>query len=139
MGLPHRLLPALDQDNEFFWTSGRDGRLRFLRCPSCGYYVHPPAPLCPRCLDRHPEPAAVSGRATVHSFTVNHQRWSPDATEPYVIAIVEMAEQDDLRLTTNLVDVDPDEVVVGMPVAVRFEDHDPVFLPVFAPAAQEAP
>ena len=31
-GPSFRLLPRLDEDNEFFWTSGADGRLRFLQC-----------------------------------------------------------------------------------------------------------
>ena len=72
---PHfRVLPALDFDNEFFWTSGRDGVLRFLRCAECEVLVHPPVPYCAQCGGR-PEPTAVSGRGTVYSFTVNHQAW----------------------------------------------------------------
>jgi len=27
-----RVLPSLDEVNAFFWTSGEDGTLRFLRC-----------------------------------------------------------------------------------------------------------
>ena len=131
---PFRVLPRVDADNEFFWTSGRDGRLRFLRCGGCGYFVHPPGPVCPRCLGTGLAPEAVSGRATVFSFTVNHKAWAPDITEPYVIAIVELAEQEDLRLTTNIVNAEPDAVSIGMPVKVLFEDHDGVWIPVFEPA-----
>jgi len=138
-----RVLPRLGTDNRFFWTSGRDGVLRFLRCRGCGYYVHPPTPICPECLSRDLTPQPVSGRATVYSFTVNHQPWSPDITEPYVIAIVGLVEQDDLRLTTNIINVEPGGVAVGMPVRVVFEDHDPVFIPLFEPApvdgAEEGP
>jgi uncharacterized OB-fold protein len=36
-------------------------------------------------------------------------------------------------LTTNLVDIEPEDVRIGMPVEVVFEDHDPVFLPLFRP------
>jgi uncharacterized protein len=129
---PFRVPPLLDDVNEFFWTSGRDGTLRFLHCGECDYYIHPPAPICPRCLNRRVEPKAVSGRATVFSYTVNHQPWdgSPD---PYVVGLVEIAEQDDLRLTTSIVGCEPDEVQIGMPVRVVFEDMDPVFLPLFEP------
>ncbi len=42
-----------------------------------------------------------------------------------------------MRLTTNLVDVDPDAVHIGMPVEVVFEDHDPVFLPLFRPCDEQ--
>jgi len=131
---PFRVLPHIGPDNQFFWTSGRDGVLRFLRCRGCGYFIHPPGPICPRCLERDLSPEPVSGRATLFSFTVNHQKWSPDIEEPYVIALVQVEEQDDLRLTTNLVNVEPDEVRIGMPLRVVFEDHDPVFVPLFEPA-----
>jgi uncharacterized protein len=127
---PLRLLPLLDTENEFFWTSGSDGRLRFLRCQRCGYYLHPPVPRCPRCWTAEVEPEAVSGRGEVFSFTVNHQSWDGSA-EPYVIAIVQLVEQDDLRLTTNLLDCEPDEVAIGLDVEVVFEHRDPVWLPLF--------
>jgi len=127
-----RALPVLGFDNEFFWTSGREGVLRFRRCDDCGYLVHPPVPYCPRCRGRNTAPAPVSGLATVTTFTVNHQPW--DGTdETYVIAIVTIDEQDDVRLTTNIVGCAPDEVFVGMRVRVVFADHDPVFLPLFEP------
>jgi uncharacterized OB-fold protein len=129
-----RVLPTLDEPSAFFWTSGADGKLRFLRCEACSYLIHPPAPLCPRCESRDAAPTEVSGRATLHSFTVNHQSWD-GTTEPYVIGLVEIEEQPDVRLTTNIVDVDPGAVRIGMPVEVVFEDYAPVFVPVFRPAA----
>ncbi len=79
-------------------------------------------------------PAVVSGRATLHSFTVNHQPWD-GAGDVYVIGVVQIDEQADVRLTTNIVGIDPAEVRIGMPVEVVFEDHDPVFLPLFRPVA----
>ena len=129
---PFRVQPALDDENRFFWTSGADGRLRFLRCRSCGYFLHPPSPRCPRCGSRELVPEAVSGRGEVFSYTVNHQPWD-GATEPWVIALVSFPEQDDLRLTTNIVGCEPDEVRIGMPVRVTFEQHDQVHFPVFEP------
>jgi uncharacterized OB-fold protein len=134
---PHfRVLPALDFDNEFFWTSGRDGVLRFLRCAECEVLVHPPVPYCAQCGGR-PEPTAVSGRGTVYSFTVNHHSWD-GTTDPYVIALVAIDEQPDVRLTTNLVDCELDDVHIGMSVEVVFADHDPIYLPLFRPVVPGA-
>jgi uncharacterized protein len=127
-----RLLPRLDPTNEFFWTGGRDGVLRFLRCGSCRRFVHPPVPLCPFCLSVDLAPEAVSGRGTVHSFTVNHQQWIP-GSDPYVIGLVAIDEQPDVRLMTNLVDCEPDEDLIGTPVQVVFEPNDDVYLPLFRP------
>jgi len=130
-----RVLPRLDDSNRFFWTSGEDGRLRFLRCAACHHYVHPPVPRCPYCLDGPLVPEAVSGKGVVHSFTVNHQEWIP-GSDPYVIGLVTIAEQDDVRLTTNLVDCAPDEVWIGMDVEVTFEPEQDVCLPLFRPARE---
>jgi uncharacterized OB-fold protein len=128
-----RILPRRGADTDFFWTSGADGQLRFLRCQDCGLFLHPPAPRCPRCLSKSLAPEVVSGRATVFTYTINHQPWYPNFDPPYVIAIVEIEEQPSVRLTTNIVGCAPDEVYVGMPVQVAFEQYDDVYIPVFTP------
>jgi uncharacterized OB-fold protein len=137
--VPFRILPRLTDLNRGFWTGGADGELRFLRCQECGYYNHPPTPLCPRCHSKRQQSEAVSGRATLHTFTVNHQAWMPGPELPYVIAIVALPEQDGLRLTTNLVNVAIEDVRIGMPMQGTFELHpDPdgdVYIPLFEPAA----
>jgi uncharacterized OB-fold protein len=131
---PFRILPRLGGATEFFWTSGADGQLRFIRCQRCGYYVHPPSPICPVDLSKDLAPERVSGRGTVHTFTVNHQPWIPGYEPPYAVAIVELEEQEGLRLMTNVVGCPPEEVRIGMPVRVTFEHHDDVWLPLFTPA-----
>lgn len=133
--LPFRVLPALDGTNDFFWTAGREGQLRFLRCQACGYFLHPPSPRCPSCGSRDVAPEPVSGRATVFSCTVNHQPWTGE-TEPWVVAIVELAEQEGLRLTTNIVGCPPEDVAIGQEVEVVFEQHDDVWFPLFRPVAR---
>lgn len=134
---PFRVLPAVTVDNEHFWRGGRQGELRFLRCADCGYWIHPPAPVCPECLGRDLAPSAASGRGTVLTYTVNHQPWYPNLDPPYLVAIVELPEQEGLRLTTNIVGCLPEEVHFGMPVTVVFEEYpdgdDSVWLPMFAP------
>jgi len=131
---PLRLLPAVGPENEHFWQGGADGRLQFLRCGDCETWIHPPQPLCPGCLSKNLAVAAVSGRALVHTFTVNHHTWIPGFDPPYVVAIVELEEQIGLRLTTNIVGCEPDRVAIGMPVTVCFEAlEDGVFLPLFQP------
>ena len=128
-----RVLPRVDQTNEFFWRAGGEGVLKFLRCRSCRRYVHPPVPRCPYCLRGQLAPEPVSGRGELHSFTVNHQQWVP-GSGPYVIGLVTIAEQDDVRLTTNIVDVEEDMLRVGMAVDVTFEQCEDVWLPLFRPA-----
>lgn len=129
-----RVLPALDDENRFFWTSGEDGQLRFLRCQDCGYFLHPPIPRCPECASRNLAPDALSGRGEVFSVTVNHQSWD-GGTEPYAIAVIAFPEQVGLRLTTNVMGCAPDDVYIGMPVQVAFEQRGDVWFPLFEPVA----
>ena len=131
---PFRVLPRVTDLNRHFWTGGAEGELRFLRCRPCGTFVHPPAPVCPGCLSREVAPEAVSGRATVVTYTLNHQPWVPAPDHPYAIAIVELAEQPGLRLMTNVVNCPADAVRIGMPVRVVFEQHEDVYVPLFEPA-----
>jgi uncharacterized OB-fold protein len=75
----------------------------------------------------------VSGDGTVYSFTVDHYPFNPSVPVPYVVALVELVEQQDLRLPTNIVDCDPAVVRIGIPVHVAFEPQDDVWVPVFRP------
>jgi uncharacterized OB-fold protein len=127
-----RLLPRLDRENTFFWTSGADGHLRFLRCKECRSFVHPPAPRCPDCLSSELSPEVVSGRATVVSCTCNVQQWIP-GSDPYLIGLVAIEEDESVRLITNLVEVAVEDVEAGMPVEVVFEEQEDVFIPLFSP------
>jgi uncharacterized protein len=132
--LPFRVTPALDPVNEFFWTSGADGQLRILRCQKCGFWIHPAAPRCRQCLSADVLPEPVSGRATVATYTVNVHPWVPEA-EPYIIALVALPEQAGLFLTTNLVDIDSDDIRLDMDVEVVFESANDLYYPLFRPLA----
>ncbi|MCU1452009.1 MAG: hypothetical protein JWN46_155 [Acidimicrobiales bacterium] len=136
-----RPLPELTPANDWFWTSGADGRLRIQGCTECATLVHPPVPICPRCRSRAWKPTPVSGRGTVVGCTVNAHPWLPgfDLDPPYAIAVVALAENPDVRLTTNIVGCEPDEVHVGQEVAVRFEQVEDVWLPLFEPTGADLP
>jgi len=134
----YRPTPRVTALTEAFWTGGRDGVLRIQRCTDCGYFVHPPGPVCPQCLGRALEFAAVSGRGTVVASTVNHQAWYPGWETPYAVAIVELVEQPGLRCTTNIVGRPPSAVRIGLPVVVEFLEHGDVWLPLFRPAGDAA-
>jgi acetyl-CoA acetyltransferase/uncharacterized OB-fold protein len=134
-----RPLPQLTPVNEWFWTSGADGRLRVQGCQDCKALVHPPVPICPACRSRSWAPTVVSGRATVVGFTINQHAWLPGLDPPYVIAVVALAEDPTVRLTTNVVGCDPGEVHIGQEVMVRFERHEDVWLPLFSPTGDTDP
>jgi uncharacterized OB-fold protein len=80
-------------------------------------------------------PEELSGRGLVYAFTVNHYQWLPDMEPPYVVALVELVEQDGLRLMTNIVGCPVDEVSTGMEVEVVFAQTEDVYVPLFRPVA----
>lgn len=132
-GQPARPLPVVDLDTLAFWTSGSEGKLSIYRCQDCAYYIHPPVRFCPQCESRDVEPEAVSGRGTVTTFTVNHQPWLPGLKIPYVLALVSIVEQADVRLATNIMNCDPESVTMDMPVKVFFEQVEDLWVPLFEP------
>jgi hypothetical protein len=130
---PERKLPQLTQETEAFWTGGKDGKLLIQRCTHCGLYQHPPLPICSACRTETVAPTPVSGKGKVKTYTVNHQQWLPGLDEPFVICAVELDEQSELYVFSNLLGP-PEEAHSGMRVEVCFENHEDVWLPMFRPA-----
>ena len=129
------MLPPLDDENRAFWTGGADRRLMILRCQECDLWVHPPAPIC---TNGHESllPKQASGLGRVWTYTVNRHAFHPSVPVPYVVAIVELVEQPDLRLIANITGCRPEDVYIGMNVHVSFEEHGEIFVPVFEPEGE---
>jgi uncharacterized OB-fold protein len=123
----------LEAETAFFWTAGAERRLLICRCGDCGRYQHPPLPRCIACGSLQMNPAPVSGRGRIATFTVNHQPWIPHLAVPFVFAAVELVEQPELYVFTNIVGCPVDDVRIGLNVEVVFEPHEDVFLPLFRP------
>ncbi len=92
----------------------------------------PPSASCSEC-GGSTSYEATSGKGTVFTHTTNAHPYNPAVPVPYDISIVELADQEGLRFTTNVVGCPPEDVHIGMPVRVQFEQHGEVFVPVFAP------
>lgn len=134
MSAPGRPLPTITPENEFFWTAGADGVLRLQECGDCAALIHPPQPVCRYCRGTNIGVRDVSGRATLAGFTVNHRFSLPGMPAPYVVAQVAIDEDPRVRLTTNIIDCDPERLELGQQVDVTFEQHEDVWLPLFRPA-----
>jgi acetyl-CoA acetyltransferase/uncharacterized OB-fold protein len=134
-----RPLPLLKPETSFFWTAGGEGELRFRRCSGCRELIHPPRPICPYCRSRVIDTAVVSGRGVVAGYTINHRPWIPGLAPPYVVAIVAIEEDRRVRLTTNIVGCEAQEVFIGLRVKVRFERQDDVWFPLFEPTGNIDP
>ncbi|HEX4189470.1 MAG TPA: Zn-ribbon domain-containing OB-fold protein [Marmoricola sp.] len=129
-----RLMPSPTAESQQFWTGGRDGDLLICRCGACGRFFHPPSAACFRCRSTDVTPSPVSGRGRVAAYTVNHQPWLPGFDPPYVVAMIELADEPDVRVTSNVVGIGPDDVTIGLEVEVFFEQWDDLWIPLFRPA-----
>ena len=118
-----------------FWDGIRQHKLLVQKCASCGKLRHTPKPLCSDCLSQEYTWIPLSGQGQVYSYTVMHRApaSSFEGELPYVVALVELKEG--VRMISNLVRCTPQQVRVGMPVHVVYEDvTDQASLFKFAPA-----
>ena len=132
--IPVKPRPRLTPDNRRFWDACRAHRLELPWCAKCQLSFLPPSPVCPGCLSEALDWRAASGRGVVSSFVVVHQQWFAAFAEdiPYNVIQVELDEGP--RLTSSLVDVDNQDIYIGMPVEVVFDDIDEqLTLPRFRP------
>lgn len=137
-----RPLPLVTDDNRHHWSGSAQG-WSVLRCVACRRWLLPPAPVCRHCHADGPVPEPVSGDARLLSWTLNVQPWLPGMEVPFVVVLLALDEQDDLRLLTDLLDADgnmvrtTDGLFIGAPLRLVFEQvADDVALPqaVLAPA-----
>lgn len=133
-----RPLPAVNEMSAYFWKGGKDGKLHIAQCGACRHWIHPYAARCPKCHSAEIAPQPVSGKGTVAGFSINHQAWQPGLRLPYVVALVSLDEQEDIRLMTNLPNTPIDKVRIGLPVTVNFTQEGDLFIPEFDAAPEEA-
>lgn len=117
-------LPTIDDESKGFWEGCKLHELRMQICRDCGFYCFPPFPMCPRCNSMDRKWERVSGQGKIYSWYVVHHATHPDFVNdvPYMVVVVTLAEQEDLHLAGNMVDCKPENIWVGMPVEVVFED-----------------
>lgn len=118
-------LPIPNEDTKPFWDGLKEHRLRIQKCRQCGQFRFPPRVICPHCMSLESQWVEVKGMGTVYSFTIVHHAYTPayESEIPYVVAIVELEEG--IRLITNIIGCKPEQVQIGMPVELAFEDVTP--------------
>lgn len=129
-------VPRVDEETRGYWEACRRHELVLQRCGQCRTLRYYPRTVCPECLSDEVRWERMSGRGTVYTFTVTYQNQAPGFRDelPYVLAYVTLDEGP--QMLTNVVGCKPDEVEIGMPVEVTFEDvNDEIAIPRFKPVA----
>jgi uncharacterized OB-fold protein len=136
-GMPR---PEPNMDDEGFWRHCAQRRLMIQCCAECGAPRHPPTPVCWKCRSLQTAWTQAPARAEVFTYTVVHHALH-DAVAgrtPYVVALVSFPDLPGPRLVTNITDVDPERVCIGMPVTLWWDDvGGGMFLPRFRPANEQ--
>jgi uncharacterized protein len=118
-------IPVKEPETAFYWEGLVARELRILRCQHCRRLVHYPLACCPSCQSFELVPEALSGDGFLYSFTDVHVRFVDGIEPPYVVGLVELVEQSGLRVLTNIVDVDINEITIGMKLRPLFVDIAP--------------
>ncbi|WP_408907104.1 bifunctional MaoC family dehydratase N-terminal/OB-fold nucleic acid binding domain-containing protein [Streptomyces cavernicola] len=122
--------PVINRDNAGFWAGVEQRRLLVQRCTDCATLRFPWLPGCNGCGSEHWDTVEASGEGTVYSYVVMHHPPFPAFDPPYAVGLVELAEG--VRMISNVVGTPTDEVRIGMPVRVEFQQVDEeLVLPVF--------
>ncbi len=129
-----RYLPEPTKISKPFWDSCKAEAMEIQRCADCGTYAFYPVLVCPECASRQLEWTPVSGRGSVHTFTVAEQSIFPDVEGPTVVALIELEEG--AMMTSNIRTGDPGAVHIGMNVTLAYEPvSDEITLPIFEVAS----
>ncbi|MEU3270230.1 OB-fold domain-containing protein [Saccharomonospora sp. NPDC006951] len=120
---PPTAVPRLvvTQDNEFWFTAAKRGRLEIQRCADCHTLRHPPAPACANCRSLSWDSVRASGKATLHSFTVIHHPRDAAFGYPLIVGLADLEEG--TRLVADIAGIDRDELRIGMELEVGFAEH----------------
>ena len=129
----HRPSPMPDEVTRFFWEAAATGRLVLQRCEACHRYQYPPEIVCTYCQHSGFEHVELSGGATLYTYCLVERPFHAGFVDrvPYVLALVELNEQPELRMLTNLLTAEVGRLSLGMELEVCFEQLGQLKLPQF--------
>ncbi len=126
--------PQPSRDDAPFWAGCAQRKLVVRHCDACDRSFHPPMPSCPRCAATRLSWKQVSGNGEVYTYTVSHHPTFPalKGHGAYNVAVIMLDGADDVRLVSNVVGIENDELRIGLPVSVYWDDiGDGMYLPRF--------
>lgn len=119
-----------------FWDGCKNRNLLIQQCKNCKKHIFYPKLFCPFCLSKDLSWVEATGKGKIYSYTIVHSYQPTEFSEdvPYVIAIIDLDEG--VRMMSNIVDYNPEEVRCDMNVEVVFEEvTDEFTLPKFKPVS----
>jgi hypothetical protein len=124
--------PSPTPETAPFWEGTKAHELRMQQCNNCGKFYFYPRSFCRYCTSRDVEWKTISGRGTLASYIINQRPTPPfDKDTPIVVAMIILEAGP--QMMSNIVGVEPkpENLPLGAPVQVDFEDRGDQVLPVF--------
>ena len=115
--------PYIDLDNQGYWDAIKNHKFALQYCTECNKFIHPPRPMCPTCRSQDTmEWKESSGKGILYSYIAftSPKMAYPAYELPYAVVLVELEEGP--RICANTHEIEPDEIEIGMPVEVMYED-----------------
>ena len=135
MSAEQKAIPVATERDRPYWEGARAHKLVLQRCSGCMLYSAQPRVVCPRCHGTEFEFSPVSGRGVIFSYAIARQTLAPGFGDelPYVFVEVQIDEEPTCVVMANLL-IDEsrfDQLDLGLPVEVVFEDRGEATLPQF--------
>ena len=130
-------LPEIQSYSQGFWDGTKQHKLMVQHCNDCDANIFYPRRDCPECWSQNLGWIESSGRARVFTYSVTYEGVEQIFVEdlPIIVAWVDLPEG--IRMTTNLVECEPEDLSIGMEVEVVFRDvTDEITLPFFRPVKE---
>lgn len=119
-------IPLKTLDNKPYWDAADQHELAVQSCEDCKKAIHPPGPACPHCGSPNIEwinyGSEITG--TIYSFVMTYVPMLPGFQHdlPTIIAQVEVDQMEGVRITANIIDATPEEIVIGKAVKMTWID-----------------
>ncbi|WP_368680754.1 Zn-ribbon domain-containing OB-fold protein (plasmid) [Rhodococcus opacus] len=117
-------MPVASPETKPFWDACNEERFLLQKCPDCGRFQYHYRAFCSHCWSRNIEDYVSAGHGTIWTYSVVKKNRTPgyEGKTPYVVAIVEL--EGGTKVFGNVVDLDPDDAHIGMPVELIFAVAD---------------
>ncbi len=108
-------VPIINEETKAFWDATAESKLLIKKCLDCDEFHYYPRSICPFCMSDNTQWHESAGKGTLYTYSVFRA-----IETPYCIAYVTLDEG--VSMMTKIIDVDFDEIHIGMPLEVSFVD-----------------
>ena len=127
-------MPLPDEESKAYFEAAAKGVLMLKQCEDCQAYLQPDAKFCSQCLGEKLDWAEASGKGTLFTFGIVHQKIPGFENDtPYNVSVIQLPEGP--RMTCNVIECANEDLKLGMPLQVLFKDAgNGTPIPKFRPA-----